>query len=52
MWECRGCGKTFEEPKIKRTTQAVLFGLPSLNDPVINLPVCPYCENDEIREEE
>ena len=47
MYKCRNCGAVFSCPKIEKTTQASIFGVVSINDPIIELKHCPYCDSDE-----
>lgn len=52
MYKCLNCEARFDEPRVIRTTQANLFGLPRLNDSYIDSYVCPYCGCDEFESED
>lgn len=47
MYKCRNCGAVFSYPKVEKTTQASIFGVVSINDPIIEVNHCPYCDSDE-----
>ena len=50
--KCLNCGMEFDEPSKIRTTQASLFGIPRVNDPLIDVEICPYCGCDELERED
>lgn len=51
--KCLNCGRKFEYPKVRRTSQARMFGVTDIyNDNYFEEKLCPYCNSDEIEEEE
>ena len=52
MYKCECCGKYFAEPEIKKNTYENYFGVSAMfsSSNSFNMPVCPYCESDQIDE--
>lgn len=54
MYKCNDCDSTFEEPRTKKTSYELFYGVSneiSSNTPLL-LEVCPYCGSDDIEESE
>lgn len=48
---CYNCSRKFDDPIVKTTTKARLFGVDEMpNDERITIELCPYCKSDEIDE--
>ena len=47
--KCLNCGKKFDYPKVRRTTQARIFGVADYyNDEYFEEELCPYCGSEEV----
>lgn len=48
---CCNCERKFDEPVVKTTTQARLFGVAEMpNDNRLTVRLCPFCKSEEIEE--